>query len=172
VERDRERRRQVDPRSVLWASVPLGIGLIGAIDTIIFHQLLQWHNFYVDTTEFWRIFSDGVLHTFTTSMLFFGAWRLWQERRSFAEVIGSRPFWAGVLLGGGGFQLFDGVVNHKILQLHPVREGAENILVYDALWIGSALVMLAAGWAIYRAIAPVRSESAGTAGGPRGRAGA
>jgi uncharacterized membrane protein len=136
---------------IATAGIPLGIGLIGGIDTIVFHQLLQWHNFYVDTDEFWRVFSDGLLHTFTLSMLFFGAYRLWQERRTFAQVIGSRLFWGSVLLGGGGFQLFDGVVNHKILRLHPVREGADNVLLYDAAWIASALVILAAGWFLWRA---------------------
>jgi uncharacterized membrane protein len=137
-------------RSVAIAGVPLGIGLVGAIDTIVFHQLLQWHNFYVDADEFWRVFSDGVLHTFTLSMLFFGAYRLWEDRRSLAQVVGDRLFWGSVLLGGGGFQLFDGVVNHKLLQLHPVREGADNILLYDAAWIASALVMLTAGWLLWR----------------------
>lgn len=30
--------------------------------------------------------------------------------------------WTGII-GTGAFNLFDGIVNHKILQLHPVREG-------------------------------------------------
>lgn len=157
-----EQRRRPKPRGVLWASIPLGIGLIGAIDTIIFHQLLQWHNFYVDASEYWRVFSDGLLHTFTATMLFTGAYWLWQERASFSRIGGSRPFWAGILLGGGGFQLFDGVVNHKILALHPVREGASNILLYDTVWIASALVMIGAGWAVWRGVEPGTSAGAGS----------
>ncbi|HYI14857.1 MAG TPA: DUF2243 domain-containing protein, partial [Thermomicrobiales bacterium] len=129
-----QQTRRGDPRSVLWASIPLGIGLIGAIDEIVFHQLLQWHNLYVDASERWRIFSDGLLHTFTLAMLFFGAYRLWQERQSFSAIVSSKPFWAGVLLGGGFFQLWDGVVDHKLLRLHPVREDAGDILVYDIAW--------------------------------------
>lgn len=152
-----QRERSIDPGGVLWAAIPLGIGLIGAIDTIVFHQLLQWHNFYVDASERWRIFSDGLLHTFTTAMLFFGAYMLWQDRQAFGHIAGSRPFWAGVLLGGGGFQLFDGVVNHKLLRLHPVREDADNILIYDVVWIGSALVMIGIGWAIWRTFASHRT---------------
>jgi len=144
--------RPADPRSVLRAAIPLGIGLIGAIDEIIFHQLLQWHNFYVDTTERWRIFSDGLLHAFTLSMLFFGAWQLWQHRQPFSTIVSSRPFWAGVLLGGGGFQLWDGVVDHWLLRLHPVREGVDNIWLYDAAWIASALVLLAIGWTLWRGV--------------------
>jgi uncharacterized membrane protein len=145
-------QRYADPRAVLWASVPLGIGLIGAIDEIIFHQLLQWHNLYVDASERWRIFSDGLLHTFTLAMLFYGAWRLWQQRQPFSTILSSKPFWAGILLGGGGFQLWDGVVDHWLLRLHPVREGVDNIWLYDTLWIASALLMLAIGWAIWRQV--------------------
>lgn len=137
-------------RSVLRAAVPLGIGLVGAIDAIIFHQLLQWHNLYVDATRYWRIFSDGLLHAFTLSMLAFGAFWLWRERRAYSTIVSSTPFWAGVLLGGGGFQLWDGVVDHKILRLHSVREGADNIFVYDIAWIASALVLLGVGWTIWR----------------------
>jgi len=166
----RDGQERGDPRSVLWAAVPLGIGLVGAIDEIIFHQLLQWHNFYVDTSERWRVFSDGLLHVFLTSMLFFGAWRLWQERRSFSATAGSRPFWAGVLLGGGGFHLWDGVVDHKLLRLHPVREGADNMLVYDVAWIAAALLLLALGWALWRGVqAPERAAGATSVGGPRTR---
>jgi len=147
-----EVQRPADPRSVLWASVPLGIGLIGAIDEIVFHQLLQWHNLYVDASERWRIFSDGLLHAFTLAMLFYGAWRLWQQRQPFSTIVSSRPFWAGILLGGGGFQLWDGVVDHWLLRLHPVREGVESIWLYDTLWIASALIMLAAGWIVWRQV--------------------
>lgn len=142
-----------DSKSVLWASVPLGIGLVGGVDEIVFHQLLQWHNLYVDTSDRWRIFSDGILHIFTLSMLFFGAWRLWQRRQPFSDIVSSKPFWAGILFGGGGFQLWDGVVDHKLLQLHPVREGVESIWIYDLAWIASALVLLAVGWRIWTSAA-------------------
>ena len=38
-------------KSVVWTGVFLGIGLMGAVDEIAFHQLLQWHNFYVHTDQ-------------------------------------------------------------------------------------------------------------------------
>lgn len=137
-------------RGVLWAGVILGIGLMGAVDTIVFHQLLQWHNFYYDTTEEWRIFSDGLLHAFTATMLFLGATRLWSQRGDASRVLSSAPLWAGVLLGAGGFQLFDGLINHKILRLHQIREGVSSHLPYDIAWNLFALALLAAGWWIWR----------------------
>lgn len=133
-------------RTVLWIGVPIGIGLMGAIDTIVFHQLLQWHNFYIHTTAYWRIFSDGLFHIFTATMLFVGALLLWFQRRRVSPLLTSRPFWAGILLGMGGFQVFDGIVFHKVLQIHPVREGVENILPYDIAWIASGLALFAVGW--------------------------
>jgi uncharacterized membrane protein len=139
-------------RTVLWSGIILGIGLIGSVDTFVFHQLLQWHHFYVHTDQFWRIASDGFFHIFTTFMLFFGAVRLWWQRRHISLILSSRPFWAGVLLGAGAFQLFDGTVFHKVLQIHPVREGVENILPYDIAWNVSALAILLIGWLLWRGV--------------------
>lgn len=137
-------------QSVLWTGVILGIGLMGAIDTIVFHQLLQWHNFYYDTTPEWRVFSDGLFHAFTATMLFFGAVRLWSQRSDASRVLGSAPFWSGVLLGSGGFQLFDGIIDHKVLRLHQIREDTSNLLPYDIGWNVFALIVLATGWWMWR----------------------
>jgi uncharacterized membrane protein len=137
-------------RSTLWTGAILGIGLMGAVDTIIFHQLLQWHNFYSDADDFWRIFSDGLLHAFTAGMLFLGALRLWTHRRRISRVLTGRPLWAGFFLGAGAFQLFDGTVNHKVLRLHQIREEVDNILPYDIAWNAFALGLLVIGWVILR----------------------
>jgi uncharacterized membrane protein len=137
-------------RVLLWTAIFLGIGLMGAVDEIIFHQLLQWHNFYVHTTDYWRVFSDGLFHIATATLLFVGAWRLWQHRQPISRLVQDRLFWGGVFLGAGGFQLFDGTVNHKLLMLHPVREGVENLLPYDLAWNGAAIVLLALGWLLLR----------------------
>lgn len=128
----------------------LGVGLTGAADEILFHQLLQWHNFYVHSAAYWRVASDGFFHLFTTTLLGLAAFLLWRQRRQFSTLTSSRPFWSGLFFGAGGFQIFDGVVNHKILQLHPVREGAENILLYDTGWIVAGLLFLYCGWLLWR----------------------
>ena len=57
---------------------------------------------------------------------------------------------AGILLGMGGFNLYDGIVQHKLLQLHPVREGVEHVLPYDLAFNGIALLLLVAGWLVWR----------------------
>jgi uncharacterized membrane protein len=141
-------------RSAIWSGVIAGIGLMGALDSIIFHQMLQWHNFYYDTTEFWRIFSDGVLQGFTAGMLLLGSVRLWMHRGRISHVLGEKPFWSGIILGAGAFQLIDGIVIHKILQLHQIREGVDNNLPYDLAWNGFAIVLLIVGFMLFRQIEP------------------
>jgi len=37
--------------------------------------------------------------------------------------------WAGFFYGLGGFQLFDGIIDHKVLRLHQVRY-VENLFVW------------------------------------------
>jgi uncharacterized membrane protein len=105
--------RRPASRSTFVTGILLGVSLMGALDTIAFHQLLQWHNFYVHTTSYWRIFSDGLLHLGTTTLLFLGALRLWGDRRLLAKVDGWKVLAAGLLFGMGGFQLYDGIIHHK-----------------------------------------------------------
>ena len=136
--------------SALRPGLYLGIGAMGAVDEIAFHQLLQWHHLYVHTDRQGQIVSDGLLHLFTLAMLLLGAALLWERRREIAAVPGRRPFVAGFLLGAGGFQLFDGIVNHKILRLHQVREGVDDLLPYDLAWNVGALLLLLAGWLVLR----------------------
>jgi uncharacterized membrane protein len=146
-------------RATVWTGAILGVGLMGAVDSIIFHQLLQWHNFYYDTTEFWRIFSDGLLQAFTAGMLFFGAMRLWGQRHRINEVVTSRLIWAGIILGAGAFQLFDGTVIHKVLRLHQIREGVENNLPYDIAWNGFAVLLLVMGWVLLQRTDPLERDA-------------
>ena len=137
-------------RSALRTGVILGVGAMGAIDEIVFHQLLQWHHFYFDTTEFRQIVSDGLLHIFTLTMLALGALLLWRGRHALTGVVTDRPFRAGILLGLGGFQLFDGIVTHKVLRFHQIRKDTDNLLPYDLAWKAGAVLLLAAGWIVWR----------------------
>lgn len=133
----------------------LGVGVAGTLDEVLFHQLLQWHNFFVHTTEQWRIVSDGLFHLFSAAMLYAGALLLWRARERIASFRDARALVAGTLMGAGAFNFYDGTVQHKLLQLHPVREGVENILPYDIAWNLAALVIFAVGWALWRGL-PVR----------------
>ncbi len=138
---------------MLWAGVLLGIGVAGTLDGVILHEFLQWHNFYVHTTRFWRIFIDGAFHLFSGAMLLLGALRLWALRRRLAWAEG-RALAAGILLGLGGFNLYDGTIQHKLLRLHPVREGVPNQLPYDLVFNAVALLLVVIGWLLWRGRRP------------------
>src|SRR5215208_1798538 len=124
-------------RSLLWIGALLGAGIVGTLDEVVLHQLLQWHNFYVHTTAYWRIAIDGLFHLATATLLCLGALRLWTDRAVLGRLPqGGRLLAAGVLLGMGGFNLYDGTVQHKLLNLHPVGEGVANQLPYDLAFNG------------------------------------
>jgi Predicted membrane protein (DUF2243) len=57
---------------------------------------------------------------------------------------------AGILLGTGGFNLYDATIEQRVLQLHPVREEVEDSLAYDLAFIGASLVFLIAGLLLAR----------------------
>jgi uncharacterized membrane protein len=86
----------------------------------------------------------------TAGLLFYGAMRLWVGRRLLGQVGTGRPLWSGILFGMGGFNLYDGTIQHKLLQFHPVREGVEDLLPYDLAFNGVAIALLIAGWLVWR----------------------
>lgn len=136
--------------TLLRIGIVLGVGVAGSLDEILVHQLLQWHNFYVHTTPYWRTFVDGLFHAVTSGLLGLGAALLWRHRHLLASLRDGRALAAGILCGAGGFNLYDGTIQHKILQLHPVREGVGNILPYDLVWNAIALAVLTAGLLLWR----------------------
>lgn len=133
-------RRDVS-RSAAAAALA-GAGLMAAVDELVFHQILAWHHFYDRSTPRVGLLSDGILHAAEVLAVVGGfVWLLDLRRRG--ELAG-RPAWGGLLAGAGAFQLFDGLVNHKVLRVHQVRYGVD-LLPYDLGWIAAGLVLLAAG---------------------------
>lgn len=120
----------------------LGAAVMAAVDEIVFHQILAWHHFYDRATPRVSLVTDGLLHTAEVLALLTGAVLLADLSRRRALSRGHA--WAGALLGAGGFQLFDGVVDHKVLRTHQIRYGVE-LLPYDLAWNGGAVVLLVLG---------------------------
>lgn len=134
------------PAMNIWSGVLFGIGLMALIDEIIFHQLLQWHHFYDLSTPFIGILSDGLLNAFALFALVAGLFMFADiQRRHIAHM---RTWTASLFLGLGGFQVFDGIVNHKLLQIHQVRYGVE-ILPYDLAWNISGFMLLIIGTVLF-----------------------
>lgn len=133
-------------RSVLSGAL-FGVGIAAFVDETVFHQLLHWHHFYDRSTPAAGLVSDGIFHAFgffaTVAALFLFADL---RRRQSLRV---RHWWAGLLLGAGGFQLYDGTVQHKLLDLHQIRYGVE-LAPYDWTWNVLAALMVVAGAVLLR----------------------
>ncbi|WP_172250738.1 DUF2243 domain-containing protein [Saccharibacillus deserti] len=139
----RDKREAVRGHSrSLWSGILFGLGCVAFIDEVVFHQLLHWHHFYDKSTTAVGLVSDGVFHAFswfaTVASLFMLA-DLRRRRSLFAA-----RWWGGLLLGAGFFQLYDGIVQHKLMELHQIRYGVD-LTVYDWTWNIAAVVLLVAG---------------------------
>lgn len=128
-------------RSTLLATGIIGVGVMAAVDEIVFHQLLAWHHFYDRSTPAVGLFSDGLLHAGSLIALVGGFFWFADLRRRGALV--PRGGWAGFLIGTGAFQVFDGLVDHKVLRTHQIRYGVD-LLPYDLAWnLGGGVVLVA-----------------------------
>lgn len=134
-------------RSLLFAAL-VGAALMAAVDEIVFHQVLGWHHFYDRSTPAIGLLSDGLLHAAELIALVAGGFGLADLARR-GDLV-RRSAWAGGLLGAGVFQLFDTVVDHKVLRVHQIRYGVPDLLPYDLAWGASGAVLLLAGLVLVR----------------------
>ena len=137
-----------DRPSLFWPGVLAGIGLAGTLDEVVLHQLLGWHHFYDRSTPTAGLVSDGLFHLFSTAVLVIGIIQLVERRRSSPDP--PRLALAGILLGAGGFNLYDGTIQHKLLGLHQVRAGAPDNLPYDLAFLAVAAALALAGALLLR----------------------
>ena len=130
------------PGRNLVAGLLLGLGIVAFFDETVFHQLLHWHHFYDRSTTDVGLVSDGLFHAFswfaTVTALFLVA-DLRRER-----AFWGRRFLAGWLAGAGFFQLYDGLVQHKVFGLHQIRYDVD-LTTYDLTWNLAGAAGLIAG---------------------------
>lgn len=143
-------KAQADTSRSFWVAFLIGFSLMAGIDEIVFHQLLSWHHFYDRSTPAIGLLSDGLLHSAELIGLVAGFFLFADLRRNHA--LSPAWAWAGLFFGLGGFQLFDGIVDHKLLRVHQIRYGVDNLFIYDLLWNLFGLVLLLTGlWLTFRA---------------------
>ncbi|MBM7815190.1 DUF2243 domain-containing protein [Saccharothrix algeriensis] len=131
------------------AAAVIGVAVMAAVDEVVFHQILGWHHFYDLSTPAVGLLSDGLLHAAELLALVGGFFWFADLRRR--DALAPLAAWGGFLLGAGAFQLFDGLVDHKVLRVHQVRYGVD-VLPYDLAWnIGGALLLLAGAVLVRRA---------------------
>src|SRR4051812_20211889 len=98
------------------AGVLIGVGVAGFLDETVFHQLLHWHHFSDRGTSAAGLVSDGIFHAFSWLAIVVGLFLFADLQRRRGTV--PRRVWGGGLLGWGGFQVYDGLLQHKVLGIH------------------------------------------------------
>ncbi|MBT2763549.1 DUF2243 domain-containing protein [Paenibacillus sp. ISL-20] len=140
----------------LWSGILFGLGLVAFIDEVVFHQLLHWHHFYDKLTSDIGLVSDGLFHAFSWFATIGSSFML-------ADLHRRHAFWlkrwiGGILLGGGAFQLYDGIIQHKWMRLHQIRYNVD-IRPYDWVWN-----LIAAGMILVGIILIVRTQNRALSG--------
>lgn len=141
-----ENRKEFRTRN-LWAGILFGLGFVAFMDEMVFHQLLHWHKFYDKSTVAVGLVSDGLFHAFSWFATVGGLYLVADLNRR--DALWHKMFWGGKLIGGGVFQLYDGTVQHKVLQIHQIRYEVD-IVPYDLVWNGTAVIMIVAGFLLVR----------------------
>jgi uncharacterized membrane protein len=157
-----QRRHRSEPAvSGLRApGILLGIGLGGFVDGIVLHQILQWHHMLssegsypsttvagLETNTLW----DGVFHTATWIAVVVGLYVLWRRTTSWRWAISGRAFVGWMLVGWGLFNVTEGVVDHHLLGIHHVREGAGiNQTAWDLAFLAFGALLTISGWRLAR----------------------
>ncbi len=130
-----------------WSGFLFGLGMVTFIDETVFHQLLQWHHFYDRSTTELGLISDGLFHAFSWFATIGGLFMLADLKRR--QSLNWLYWWGSVLTGAGLFQLYDGIIQHKVLRVHQVRY-VENLWVYDLVWNVAAVLFLIIGLIVIR----------------------
>ncbi|MFF0014265.1 DUF2243 domain-containing protein [Streptomyces sp. NPDC005374] len=149
---------RAEPLRSMSVCALIGAAVTAAVDEIVFHQILGWHHFYDRSTTAVGLLSDGLLHTAELLGLCAGFF-LYADLRRRRSLAPSHAR-AGLFLGMGAFQLFDGVVDHKLLRLHQIRYGVD-VTPYDWAWNLTGLLLLLIGVGL-----AVRAARHGTGGPP------
>lgn len=136
------RNRAVFAVRNFWSGILFGIGVMAFFIGTVFHQLLQWHHFYDLSHEAAGILSDGILNILSWIVAFSGLFLLTGLRKR--KALWPKRWIGSALMGAGIYILFDGLIIHKILELHQIRYGHE-LLSYDLAWNISGAVFLLTG---------------------------
>jgi hypothetical protein len=108
------------------AGVLMGVGVAAFIDETVFHQLLHWHHFYDKGSATAGLVSDGFFHAGGWICMVAGIFVFADLQRRRSNV--PTRLWAGALLGWGGFQVYDGLVQRGPDRSRP-RGGTDEPVV-------------------------------------------
>jgi uncharacterized membrane protein len=143
---------------IFSASLLLGAGLGGFFDGIVFHQIAQWHGMLSAVAPPHEMQAmranmraDGWFHAAMWCVTLAGVFLLWAALQAREPAPPTRRFAGGMLLGWGGFNLAEGLVDHHLLELHHVRDLPAHLPAYDWIFLLTGGVgLIALGWWLRR----------------------
>jgi len=150
-----ERAHEPPPRR---AGIAIGIGLGGFVDGILLHQIAQWHNMLSarlppTSMDAMRVNMrwDGLFHAAVWIVTLIGVLWAFADARRGRPVPTNRELTGHFLLGWGGFNLVEGLIDHHLLGLHHVRDLPIHVPLYDWLFLAiGGIGFLALGFLLSR----------------------
>ena len=149
-------RRPAAEKGLFRAGTVLGFGLGGFFDGIVLHQVLQWHHMVsnrrtAETLAGLRLntLADGVFHLFTYSFTIVGIVLLWRVGLRAGVPLSRQRLLGAVLVGFGSFHVFDEIANHRLLGLHHIKPGP-NELAWDFGFFAVGLALVFLGITLWR----------------------
>jgi uncharacterized membrane protein len=135
----------------------LGFGLGGFIDAIVLHMLLQWHHLIssrvsMDTLAGLRVnvLADGAFSAGMWVFTVVGLGVLWRSMQQTPRLpLTTSAFVGWILIGWGGFQLFDSIFFHALLGLHHIRH-VPNFIIYDVAFFLLGFGLIGVGYLMMR----------------------
>ena len=133
----------------------LGVGLGGFVDGIVLHQILQWHHMLSSTGEYpvttiagleANTLADGLFHAFTWAATVVGLYMVYPSAREKWDGTSLARLTALLLIGWGGFNIVEGVVDHQILGVHHVHPS--EAIGWDLAFLALGGLLIAAGLAM------------------------
>jgi uncharacterized membrane protein len=138
------------------AGVLFGLGLGGFFDGIVLHQVLQWHHmltsagYPVDSVRNLEIntFFDGLFHASTYVFVVAGLVVLWRAAQRCHLYWSTKLLVGTMLIGFGGFNVVEGIIDHHLLGLHHVNETVprDQWIYWDIAFLIWGAAMLVGGW--------------------------
>ena len=141
------------------AGILFGLGLGGFFDGIIFHQVLRWHHmlsswYPVNSLQNYELntLCDGIFHSTTYLFVVAGLYILWRTAQRFHLYWSSKLPAGTMLIGFGGFNVVEGLVDHQLLGIHHVNEIVDPAyrFYFIAGFILWGILMLIIGWILLR----------------------